>query len=140
MTKLNNKIFWNFAGWKLDTVEFFSLSQPQRKVFKSKIESKHYKDLYALWLLKLLKTDNFVNFSLKSYSEEKLYRLKNLNFPVGLYVTRKSLIETYPRKPLCEAPGSVEVRPSESKQVNSFITFRNVDRFCPNFYWDLSGF
>jgi hypothetical protein len=60
------------------TVGFFFLSQPERKVLNSKIETKHYKDF--LWIMTVktpLKTDDFVNLSLKSSPEQKLYRFEN---------------------------------------------------------------
>jgi hypothetical protein len=60
------------------TVGFFFLSQPERKVLNSKIETKHYKDF--LWIMTVktpLKTDPFVNLSLKSSPEQKLYRFEN---------------------------------------------------------------
>jgi hypothetical protein len=52
------------------TVGFFILSQPERKILNSKIETKHYKDF--LWIMTIktpLKTNDFVNFSLKSSPE-----------------------------------------------------------------------
>ncbi len=72
-------------GWQSITVGFFFLSQPERKVLNSKIETKHYKDF--LWIMTVktpLKTDDFVNLSLKSSPEQKLYRFENWNFPPGL--------------------------------------------------------
>jgi hypothetical protein len=60
------------------TVGFFFLSQPERKVLNSKIETKHYTDF--LWIMTVktpLKTDDFVNLSLKSSPEQKLYRFEN---------------------------------------------------------------
>ncbi len=67
------------------TVGFFILSQPERKLLNSKIETKHYKDFLWITAIKTpLKTDDFVNFSLKSSSEQKLYRFENWNFPHGL--------------------------------------------------------
>ncbi len=52
------------------------------------------------------------------------------------YVTKKFSIETYPQKPLCEAPGPVEKGgPSESfENRNLLITFPKVIRLSPNFY------
>jgi hypothetical protein len=53
------------------TVGFFFLSQPEWKVLNSKIETKHYKGfLWIMTIKKPLKTDDFVNFSQKSSSEQ----------------------------------------------------------------------
>jgi hypothetical protein len=40
--------------------------------------------------------------------------------PKAWYVTRKSSIETYPRKSLCDAPGPVEVRPFRKREKSKF--------------------
>ncbi len=54
------------------------MSQPERIVLNSNIETKHYKDF--LWIIIIknpLKTDDFANLSLKSSPEQKLYRFEN---------------------------------------------------------------
>jgi hypothetical protein len=56
----------------------FILSQPERKVLNPKIETKHYKDFLWITTVKTpLKTDDFLNLSLKSSLEQKLYQFEN---------------------------------------------------------------
>ncbi len=55
----------DFQKVKRNTVGFFFLTQPERKVLNSNTETKHYKDF--LWIMTIktpLRTDDFVNLSL----------------------------------------------------------------------------